>query len=121
MWFQLTMLRQCIYALSDSVMGIIVLPTVLQYSKMLTKLTIGLDKRPDLVASWKQQGVGNSSQDPEKKGSMVEDSANVIREAFSKCLNDRSGTGPVRTSKPAGKRVGIYATANMLMKLFIQV
>jgi len=97
-------------------MGLVMLPTVLRYSKLLMKLTIGLDKQPELIASMQRRTVGD-----QERPSLVEDSANVIREAFSKCLNDRTGAGMGRTSKPEGKRIGIYATANMCLKLFIQV
>ena len=102
-------------------MGLVVLPTVLKYSKLLTKLTIGLDNRPELVAELRRQSLGGGNIDDAEKPSLVEESANVIREAFSKCMNDRTGGGIGKTSKPEGKRIGIYATANMCLKLFIQV
>ena len=51
---------------------------------------------------------------------LVESSANVIREAFSKCLSERSGnaSGVHVNGKPEGRRIGIYLTANLCLKLF---
>lgn len=47
-------------------------------------------------------------------------SANVIREAFKKCLSERSGnaSGIDTNGKPEGRRIGIYLTANLCLKLF---
>ncbi|KAF9882660.1 hypothetical protein FE257_005669 [Aspergillus nanangensis] len=42
-------LNQCVLALGDSQFGVIVLPTVLYLSKVLSKLTMGLDRRPELI------------------------------------------------------------------------
>ncbi|KAL9118871.1 MAG: hypothetical protein Q9187_004571, partial [Circinaria calcarea] len=51
---------------------------------------------------------------------LVESSANVIREAFKKCLSERSGnaSGLDSSGKPEGRRVGIYICANICLKLF---
>lgn len=51
---------------------------------------------------------------------LVESSANVIREAFKKCLSERSGppSGIDSNGKPEGRRVGIYLMANLCLKLF---
>lgn len=51
---------------------------------------------------------------------LVESSANVIREAFKKCLSERSGppSGIDSNGKPEGRRVGIYVMANLCLKLF---
>ena len=51
---------------------------------------------------------------------LVESSANVIREAFKKCLSERSGppSGIDGNGKPEGRRIGIYLMANLCLKLF---
>jgi hypothetical protein len=101
-------------------MGVIVLPTVLYLSKVLAKLAMGLDRRPELIAHLlRQEGVSNQEESFEKV-TLVERSANVVREAFIKCLTDRSGTPGIH-GKPEGKRVGIYLMANLCLKLLFQV
>lgn len=51
---------------------------------------------------------------------LVESSANVIREAFKKCLSERSGppSGIDSNGAPEGRRIGIYVMANLCLKLF---
>ncbi|KAE8382341.1 hypothetical protein BDV26DRAFT_278132 [Aspergillus bertholletiae] len=99
--------------------GVIVLPTVLYLSKVLAKLAMGLDRRPELIAHLLRM-EGHSDQDESiEKVTLVEKSANVVREAFIKCLTDRSGTPGVH-GKPEGKRVGIYLMANLCLKLLFQ-
>ena len=87
---------------------------------MLARLAIGLDKRPDLIAYLIKRGsnVGGGDEASERV-TLVESSANVIREAFKKCLSERSGnaSGLDNTGKPEGRRVGIYLTANLCLKL----
>ncbi|KAL4891133.1 hypothetical protein BDV59DRAFT_74435 [Aspergillus ambiguus] len=113
------LLNQCVLALGDSQFGVIVLPTVLYLSKVLAKLAMGLDRRPELIAQLLRI-EGHSDQDESiEKVTLVEKSANVVREAFIKCLTDRSGTPGVH-GKPEGKRVGIYLMANLCLKLLFQ-
>ncbi|KAJ5260845.1 hypothetical protein N7524_008478 [Penicillium chrysogenum] len=113
------LLNQCVLALGDSQMGVVVLPTVLYLSKVLAKLAMGLDRRPDLIAHIRRM-EGLAAQDESiEKVTLVEKSANVVREAFIKCLTDRTGT-PGPTGKPEGKRIGIYLMANLCLKLLFQ-
>ncbi|KAL4778973.1 hypothetical protein BJX76DRAFT_107694 [Aspergillus varians] len=112
------LLNQCVMALGDSQFGIVVLPTVLYLSKVLAKLAMGLDRRPELVALLLRLEGGSDDESTEKV-TLVEKSANVVREAFIKCLTDRSGTPGVH-GKPEGKRVGIYLMANLCLKLLFQ-
>lgn len=115
---------QCILALSDAAMGIVVLPTVIAYSRILTRLAIGLDKRPELVAHLtRRESIAGYGLEMEERVTLVEGSANVIREAFKKCLSERSGnttTGLNAEGKPEGRRVGIYLCASLCLKLFFQ-
>ena len=116
----LTNRSQCVLALGDSQFGVVVLPTVLYLAKVLAKLALGLDRRPDLIAHIRRtEGETNKGESVEKV-TLVEKSANVVREAFIKCLTDRTGT-PGPAGKPEGKRVGIYLMANLCLKLLFQV
>lgn len=101
-------------------MGVVVLPTVLYLSKVLAKLAMGLDRRPELIAHLLRQEGSSNQEESVEKVTLVEQSANVVREAFIKCLTDRSGTRGIH-GKPEGKRVGIYLMANLCLKLLFQV
>lgn len=101
-------------------MGVIVLPTVLYLSKVLAKLALGLDRRPELIAHILQEGEDPDREGVTEKITLVEKSANVVREAFIKCLTDRSSASGMH-GKPEGKRVGIYLMANLCLKLLFQV
>ena len=50
----------------------------------------------------------------------METTANVLREAFIKCITDKSGGGGGRRGTPENKRTGIYMTANSCLKLLFQ-
>ncbi|KAL2000534.1 hypothetical protein VTN02DRAFT_2955 [Thermoascus thermophilus] len=113
------LLNQCVLALGDGQMGVIVLPTVLYLSKVLAKLAMGLDRRPELIAHLLRQDGRSDRDEAAEKVTLVEQSANVVREAFIKCLTDRSGTPGVH-GKPEGRRVGIYLMANLCLKLLFQ-
>lgn len=116
------LLNQCMLALSDTQMGVIVLPTVLYLAKVMAKLALGLDRSPELIAHLVQKQVSAGGEEAAEKVTLVESSANVVREAFIKCLSDKGGlSGPGRRGKPEGKRVGIYQTANLCLKLLFQV
>ncbi|KAF7595207.1 hypothetical protein BBP40_006952 [Aspergillus hancockii] len=113
------LLNQCVLALGDSQFGVVVLPTVLYLSKVLAKLALGLDRRPELIAQLLRMEGQSDQDESSEKVTLVEKSANVVREAFIKCLTDRSGT-PGTHGKPEGKRVGIYLMANLCLKLLFQ-
>ncbi|RAL03951.1 uncharacterized protein BO80DRAFT_462612 [Aspergillus ibericus CBS 121593] len=113
------LLNQCVLALGDSQMGVVVLPTVLYLSKVLAKLAMGLDRRPELVAHLLRLEGRSNQEEATEKVTLVEKSANVVREAFIKCLTDRSGTPGIH-GKPEGKRIGIYLMANLCLKLLFQ-
>lgn len=101
-------------------MGLVVLPTVISFSRTLARLAIGLDKRPELIAHLIRRELFAGSEEAAERITLVEASANVIREAFKKCLSERSGpqSGIDSNGKPAKRRVGIYITANICLKLF---
>ncbi|EER28869.1 hypothetical protein CPC735_035750 [Coccidioides posadasii C735 delta SOWgp] len=109
-----TLLNQCIVALGDSQYGVILLPTVLYLCKVLAKFAIGLDRRPELIAHLLREGA--DAEGATEKVTLVEKSANVVREAFIRCLTDRTGT----LGRPEGKRIGIYLLANLCLKLLFK-
>ena len=101
-------------------MGLVVLPTVISLSRTLAKLAIGLDKRPELVEHLTRRESTVGGEEAVERVTLVESSANVIREAFKKCLSERSGnlSGVDNNGMPEGRRIGIYLTANLCLKLF---
>jgi nuclear mRNA export protein PCID2/THP1 len=107
--------------LGDAAYGIVILPTVLYLSKVLARLALGLDKRPDLVAQLLREHDTGGKEGVKERVTFVEDAANTIREAFIKCLSDKSGSGGFgRNAAPEGKRTGIYKTGNFCLKLLFQ-
>ena len=101
-------------------MGIVVLPTVISLSRTLARLAIGLDKQPDLIAHLTHRESIAGGEEVTERVTLVESSANVIREAFKKCLSERSGSssGVDANGTPEGRRIGIYLCANLCLKLF---
>ena len=87
---------------------------------MLARLAIGLDKRPDLIAHLTRRESSAGSEEAAERVTLVESSANMIREAFKKCLSERSGniSGLDSDGKPEGRRIGIYLAANLCLRLF---
>ncbi len=115
-----TFSTSCI-CLGDATYGVVILPTVLYLSKVLAKLALGLDKRPELVAQLMKEHDTGDSEGIKERVTFVEDAANTIREAFIKCLSDKSGSGGFgRNAAPEGKRIGIYKTGNLCLKLLFQ-
>ncbi|MCJ1284655.1 hypothetical protein MMC26_003990 [Xylographa opegraphella] len=114
------LLQSCTLALSDATMGIVVLPTIISFSRTLARLAIGLDKRPDLIAHLTHMGAGMGGEDIAERVTLVESSANVIREALKKCLSEKAGnaTGLDVNGRPDGRRIGIYLLGNICLKLF---
>ncbi|KAL8734346.1 MAG: hypothetical protein Q9166_001544 [cf. Caloplaca sp. 2 TL-2023] len=113
------LLGQASIALSAST-GLIILPTVISLSRTLSKLAIGLDKRPDLVANLTSREATVGAEEAGERVTLAEGSANLIREAFKKCASERSGnaSGLDNNGKPNGRRIGIYLMANVCLKLF---
>jgi hypothetical protein len=103
-------------------MGLVVLPTVVSLSRTLARLAIGLDKRPELIQHLSRRESTVGGEEGAERVTLVEGSANTIREAFSKCLSERNGnaSGVDSNGRPEGRRIGIYMTANLCLKLFFQ-
>jgi tetratricopeptide (TPR) repeat protein len=113
------LLQKSNVALGHPTFGIVMLPTVITYSKMLTRLAIGLERQPELMAN-ANLTLEQITDDGEQL-TLPERAANIIRNALVTCLNDRSG-GPtgILDGKPAGKKTGIYKIANLCLKILFE-
>ena len=110
-----------VICLNDNNFGVVILPTVVYLSKVLARLSLGLDKRPDLVAQLLNEYSVRDAEGVREKVTFVEDAANTVREAFIKCLSDKSGAGGFgRIAAPQGKRIGIYEMGNLCLKLLFR-
>lgn len=99
-----SLLTKCTAAFQNDLYGIIMLPTILEYSKLLARLAIGLDKQPDLIAHLLVSEEGSTSSLPEL-------AAINLRPIMSICARD---------TKPNGKAVALYKMANLCMKILFQ-
>lgn len=81
-------------------------------SETLARLTMMLNRRPDLTRSLMHAG------DEDSRKSIAESSAEIIQKIFTTCLTDRSSG---RFSKPEGKKIGVYMFANLVLKLLFAV
>ncbi|KAH8727881.1 vitamin-D-receptor interacting mediator subunit 4-domain-containing protein [Phaeosphaeriaceae sp. PMI808] len=111
------LLQQANSALQHPTKGILMLPTIISYSKVFAKVAVGLDKQPELI----QHLIEESMNDEGQRESLPEKAANVVRQAFIICLNDRNTVpGGIRDGKPDGKKVGIYKMANICLRILLQ-
>lgn len=81
----------------------------------LSKLSMTLNKRPDLTR--KLQTIDTTGGEEEQK-SIIDKTAEVMQRGFTACLTDRTSD---RFSKPEGKKVGVYTFANVTLKLLFAV
>ncbi|KAG8628945.1 hypothetical protein KVT40_002810 [Elsinoe batatas] len=112
------LLQKANSALKHPGSGVLLLPTVVSYSRMLSRLAIGLDKQPHLIAHLRP-----TASDEGARETLPERAANTIRDAFVTCLNDRTGTGQFgldSRGQPEGKKRGIYTIANLCLKILFQ-
>ncbi|OAP56455.1 hypothetical protein AYL99_09634 [Fonsecaea erecta] len=110
---------QCVTALGDTRYGIIMIPIVLSFSRTLAAIATNLDRNPSLIRNSSLATTQDAEGAPGKVG-FVEDAANVLREAFIKCLAGSPGVPRTSRPSPEDKRVGIYLTANSCLKLLLQ-
>ena len=109
-------------ALSHAELGHLILPTIITNARLVCRLAIGLDKQPELISHLKsaQPGNGGGGEDGGARETLPERAANILRQAFVTCLNDRmSGMNP-STGKPEAKKKGIYIIANLCLKILFQ-
>lgn len=103
-------------ALAHGILGYLILPTVISCARLICRLAIGLDKQPQLIAHLKSQQ--SSGEDGGARETLPERAANILRQAFVTCLNDRTF---VRTGEnPEGRKRGIYIIANICLKILFQ-
>ncbi|KAI5269352.1 hypothetical protein E4T47_07169 [Aureobasidium subglaciale] len=114
------LLQKANSALQNQTHGIIILDTVVSYSRMFARLAMGLDKKPELIAHLTTSSSGTPGDDSGPRETLPERAANIIRYAFVACLNDRSGSsssGIDANGSPEGKKRGIYVLANLCLKI----
>ncbi|KAF7558979.1 hypothetical protein G7046_g5175 [Stylonectria norvegica] len=99
------LVNSCATAFAHPTYGAMMLKTSMSLSETLARLTMTLNRRPDLTRLLR-------SVDDDK--SIAESSAEIIQKIFTTCLTDRSSG---RHSKPEGKKVGVYMFANLVLKL----
>ncbi|KAJ9424080.1 signalosome component [Fusarium oxysporum] len=99
------LVNSCATAFAHPTYGAMLLKTSMSLSETLARLTMSLNKRPDLARRLR-------AVDEDK--SIAESSAEIIQKIFTTCLTDRSSG---RYAKPEGKKVGVYMFANLVLKL----
>jgi len=101
-------------------LGWLMLRIVVTCAKLVCRLAIGLDRKPELLRLAQQGGAGG--EEGGQKETLPEKAANTIRVAFTTALNDRSGSlsGLDASGKPEGKKKGIYALATLCLKILFQ-
>ncbi|KAI9804701.1 MAG: hypothetical protein M1833_006776 [Piccolia ochrophora] len=117
------LVNQCITAMSNPSMGIVVLPTCLQLSGTLAKLAVNLERKPELTAHLlRRKSMANVDDDPDSKKTLVENTAELLQRGFTICLTERTSnpSGLLPGGRPEGKKVGIYSFANLVLKLLFQ-
>ncbi|KAF1942511.1 hypothetical protein EJ02DRAFT_402370 [Clathrospora elynae] len=104
-------------ALQHPIKGILMLPTIMSYAKTFARVAIVLDQQPWLI----EHLLGDTVTEDGARESLPEKAANIVRQAFITCLNDRNTVpGGIRDGKPDGKKVGIYKMANTCLKILFQ-
>lgn len=89
------------------------LQTSISLCGSLSKLSMTLNKRPDLTEKLNTIDTGDDDQT-----SIVGTTAEVIQKIFTTCLTDRSSQ---RYAQPEGKKTGVYIFANLTLKLLFAV
>lgn len=103
----------CTTALNNPTYGTIMLQTSISLCASLSKLSMTLNKRPDLTRKLQTVDTGE-----EEQKSIVETTAEIIQKVFTACLTDRSSQ---RHEQPKGKKTGVYIFANVTLKLLFAV
>lgn len=99
----------CATAFAHPTYGAMLLKTSMSLSETLARLTMSLNRRPELTRRLR-------ALDEDK--TIAESSAEIIQKIFTTCLTDRSSG---RYAKPEGKKVGVYMFANLVLKLLFAV
>ena len=117
----LTSFRISNTCLGDPNLGFFIVPCFITVSKLLIKALLELSKTPDSRSqSWTDPLASDGGKQLWKLGSFLEDATDRIREGFTKCLTDRSGSsGFGKHATPEGKRKGIYQAGSLCLKLLL--
>ncbi|KAF2722290.1 hypothetical protein K431DRAFT_319714 [Polychaeton citri CBS 116435] len=108
-------------ALGHGSLGYLMLQTTIKTAKLVCRLAIGLDKRPDLIRHLKSSEGASMGDGDEGQETLPERAANSLRGAFNTCLADRStAVGGLKDGRPEGKKQGIYIFANLCLKILFQ-
>ncbi|KAF4997398.1 hypothetical protein FGRMN_3889 [Fusarium graminum] len=99
------LVNSCATAFAHPTYGAMLLKTSMSLSETLARLTMSLNRRPDLARRLR-------AVDEDK--TIAESSAEIIQKIFTTCLTDRSSG---RYAKPEGKKIGVYMFANLVLKL----
>lgn len=89
------------------------LETSISLCSSLSKLTMTLNKRADLIRKLAALHAGD-----EERKSVIEVTAEIMQKFFITCLTDRSSP---RYAQPTGKKIGVYIFANKTLKLLTMV
>ncbi|KAH9891509.1 hypothetical protein F4778DRAFT_338283 [Xylariomycetidae sp. FL2044] len=101
--------NSCTVALNHPTYGTMMLQTSVSLCSSLSKLSMTLNRRPDLTRKLRLLSSGEEDQK-----SLVETTAETIQKVFTACLTDRASQ---QYAKPEGKKVGVYIFANIALKL----
>lgn len=105
------LLTACKPAFSNPTFGIVLLDTIVYYAKVFSRVAIGLDAKPELIAHLQQAGS-----DPEGEGiTLPERAANIIREIFLVCAQDRT------PSDQPGKWPAALKLANICLRIMFRI
>lgn len=104
-------------ALNHGTLGHLILPVVVGTAKLVCRLAIGLDKQPELIAHMRSARSGGGEEGGARE-TLPERAANILRQAFVTCLNDRESG--IQKGQPWGKKRGIYIIANLCLKILFQ-
>ncbi|KGQ10834.1 Acetyl-CoA acetyltransferase [Beauveria bassiana D1-5] len=102
------LVNSCATAFAHPSYGGMLLQASMSLSEMLARLTLMLNRRPDLMRKLRAGAAGDEDK------SIAESSAEIIQKIFTTCLTDRSSP---RCSRPEGKKTGVYMFANLVLKL----
>ncbi|KAF2269082.1 hypothetical protein CC78DRAFT_453702 [Lojkania enalia] len=104
-------------AFSHPTKGILILPTLVRYAQVLSRVALVLDKNPEFANPL----LAVSASEEGRRESLAEKAANIVRQAFITCLNDRNTVlGGIKNGKPDGKKVGIYKMANICLRILFK-
>ncbi|KAF4587413.1 PCI domain-containing protein [Ophiocordyceps camponoti-floridani] len=100
------LVNSCGTAFTHPQHGALLIHVSISLCETLARLTLQLNRRPDLTRRIRSHDDEGSSK------TIAESSAETIQKIFKTCLMDRSSG-----RKPEGKKVGVYRFANLVTKL----